>query len=143
MTRAARRGRRQQARPLDTLAAYTNIIAGQDSVLQAEAASMHSDARRVLQGLGLISAVNAQEDLSEQDAVLASALASQLADRPRPGGLQPGRRSAVQTTRMHYEQLLTPAELTSFNATLNKLAPSAVQEQPDRPSRTPSRRTSR
>ena len=59
--------------PLDALSAYTNIIAGQGAVLQAEAASIQ-DAGPALQGFGLISAVNTQEDVSEQDAVLASAL---------------------------------------------------------------------
>src|ERR1700727_2432837 len=61
--------------PLTALEAYTNVIPGQGAVLQAEAASI-SDAKPVLQGLGLISAVNTQEDMSEQDAVLASALGS-------------------------------------------------------------------
>ena len=61
--------------PLDALEAYTKIIAGQGAVLQAEASSIQ-DSAPVLQGLGLISAVNTQEDVSEQDAVLASALAS-------------------------------------------------------------------
>src|SRR5579863_2800409 len=61
--------------PLDIFADYTNVIAAQGAVLQAEANSI-SDAAGVEQGLGLISAVNTQEDMSEQDALLAGALAS-------------------------------------------------------------------
>ncbi|WP_300614075.1 nitrate- and nitrite sensing domain-containing protein, partial [Trebonia sp.] len=61
--------------PLNALAAYTGMIADQGAVLQAEASSI-ADATAVEQGLGLISAVNTQEDVSEQDAVLAGALAS-------------------------------------------------------------------
>ena len=67
--------------------AYTNIIAGQGAVLQAEANSIQ-DTAPVLQGLGLISAVNTQEDVSEQDAVLAGALVSGSLTAERPGGLQ-------------------------------------------------------
>ncbi len=111
--------------PLDALAAYTNIIAGQGAVLQAEANSIQ-DSAPVLQGLGLISAVNTQEDVSEQDAVLASALVS--------GSLTQGDRVAfsnaggrLQADTLSYEQLLTPAELTTYNNTLNQLAPKAVQ----------------
>ena len=48
-----------------------------------------------MQGLGLISAVNTQEDMSEQDAVLASALVSGSLTGRRPGGLRPGGRTAA------------------------------------------------
>src|SRR5215469_13549079 len=54
---------------LGALADYTNIIAGQGAVLQAEASSIE-DSVPVIQGLGLIAAVNTQEDMSEQDAAL-------------------------------------------------------------------------
>jgi signal transduction histidine kinase len=111
--------------PLDALAEYTNIIAGQGAVLQAEASSIQSSAP-VLQGLGLISAVNTQEDVSEQDAVLASALVS--------GSLTQGDRVAfsnavgrLQDDTLSYQQLLTPAELQTYNSTLNQLAPKTVQ----------------
>ncbi len=74
--RAARRRSPRRSWPRSTRSqAYTNIIAGQGAVLQAEANSIQ-DSAPVLQGLGLISAVNTQEDMSEQDAVLAGALAS-------------------------------------------------------------------
>jgi signal transduction histidine kinase len=113
--------------PLDALQAYTSIIAGQGAVLQAEASSIQ-DSAPVIQGLGLISAVNTQEDVSEQDAVLASALVT--------GSLTPADRVAFSDAggRLHgdtlsYQQLLTPAELATYNATMNKLAPQTVQDQ--------------
>src|ERR1700761_6824389 len=111
--------------PLGALEAYTNIIAGQAVVLQAEANSI-LDSAPALQGLGLISAVNTQEDVSEQDAVLASALVS--------GSLTAEDRVAfsnavgrLQSDTLSYQQLLTPAELKSYNATLNSQAPTAIQ----------------
>ena len=112
--------------PLAALQTYTNIIAGQGAVLQAEANSIQ-DSAPVLQGLGLISAVNTQEDVSEQDAVLASALVS--------GSLTAEDRVAfsnavgrLQSDTLSYQQLLTPAELKTYNATMNKLAPADIQQ---------------
>jgi hypothetical protein len=113
--------------PLDALADYTNIIAGQGAVLQAEAESITS-AAPVLQGFGLISAVNTQEDMSEQDAVLASALASRSLTGPDRVAFS----NAVgrqQDDTMTYQQLLTPAELATYNATLTRLAPKTMQDQ--------------
>ena len=111
--------------PLDALAKYTDIIAGQGAVLQAEAESITS-AAPVLQGFGLISAVNTQEDMSEQDAVLASALASGSLTGPDRVAFS----NAVgrqQDDTLTYQQLLTPAELATYNATINKLAPATVR----------------
>jgi signal transduction histidine kinase len=111
--------------PLSALEAYTNIIAGQGAVLQAEANSIQ-DSAPVLQGLGLISAVNTQEDVSEQDAVLASALESgSLTQEDRVAFSNAGGR--LQADTLSYEQLLTPAELKTYNDTLNKLAPKDIQ----------------
>ena len=94
-------------------------------MLQAEASSI-SDAAGVEQGLGLISAVNTQEDVSEQDAVLASALVSGslTADDRVAFGQAAGRQ---QDDTLLYQQLFTPAELKTYDATLNALAPTAVQ----------------
>ena len=111
--------------PLDALAAYTNIIAGQGAVLQTEANSIQ-DSAPVLQGLGLISAVNTQEDVSEQDAVMASALVSgSLTPEDRVAFSNAGGR--LQADTLSYQQLLTPTELTTYNNTVNQLAPKAVQ----------------
>ena len=114
--------------PLGALEAYTNIIAGQAVVLQAEANSILNSAPAI-QGLGLISAVNTQEDVSEQDAVLASALVS--------GSLTAEDRVAfsnavgrLQSDTLSYQQLLTSAELKTYNAMFNKLAPAVDTAQP-------------
>ena len=110
---------------LTGFADYTNVIAEQGAVLQAEANSI-SDAAGAEQGLGLISAVNTQEDMAEQDAILAGALTS--------GSLTPAERVAFsqaagrqQDDTLLYEELFTPSELKTYNDTLNALAPSAVQ----------------
>ena len=115
-----------QLAPLDALAAYTNIIAGQGAVLQAEASSITS-AQPVLQGLALISAVNTQEDVSEQDAILASALASGSLTGPDRVAFS-NAVGRLQDDTMTYQELFTPAELATYNATLNRLAPSAVRK---------------
>ena len=113
--------------PLAALEAYTNIIAGQGAVLQAEASSIQ-DSAPVIQGLGLISAVNTQEDVSEQDAVLASALDSgSLTPEDRVAFSDAGGR--LQADTLSYQLLLTKAELKTYNNTLNTLAPAAVQQQ--------------
>ncbi|HEX4291534.1 MAG TPA: nitrate- and nitrite sensing domain-containing protein, partial [Trebonia sp.] len=110
---------------LTLFADYTNVIAGQGAVLQAEANSI-SDAAGAEQGLGLISAVNTQEDMAEQDAILAGALTS--------GSLTPAERVAFgqaagrqQDDTLLLQELFTPAELKTYNDTLNALAPPAVQ----------------
>ena len=110
---------------LTAFADYTNVIAGQGAVLQAEASSI-SDAAGVEQGLGLISAVNTQEDMSEQDAILAGALVSgSLTAAERVAfGQAAGRQ---QDDTLLYQQLFTPPELKTYNDTLNELAPAAVQ----------------
>jgi signal transduction histidine kinase len=115
----------KQMSPLDALAAYTNIIAGQGAVLQAEASSL-LDAAPALQGLGLISAVNTQEDLSEQDAVLASALASGSLTGPDRVAFS-NAVGRLQSDTLSYQQLFTPAELKTYMTTLNQLAPTAMR----------------
>ena len=111
--------------PLGALSAYTDIIAGQGAVLQ-DAASSITNAAGAEQGLGLISAVNTQEDISEQDAVLASALVSgslTAADRV-VFGQAVGRQ---QDDTLLYAELFTPAELKTYTAISNADAPAALQ----------------
>jgi signal transduction histidine kinase len=112
---------------LTAFADYTNVIAGQGAVLQAEANSI-SDAAGAEQGLGLISAVNTQEDISEQDAILASALDSgSLTANDRVAfGDAVGRQ---QDDTLLYQELFTPSELKTYNATLDSIAPAAVQNE--------------
>jgi signal transduction histidine kinase len=110
--------------PIDTLEAYSEIVADQDNVFQAQAASM-TDTTASSQGLGLISAVNAREDLSEQDAVLAGALAANSLTGPDRAAFGQAAGRQFDDTQL-YERLLTPSELTSFNATMNQMAPPAT-----------------
>jgi signal transduction histidine kinase len=110
--------------PIDTLEAYSEIVADQDNVFQAQAASM-TDTTASSQGLGLISAVNSREDLSEQDAVLAGALAANSLTGPDRAAFGQAAGRQFDDTQL-YERLLTPGELTSFNATMNQMAPPAT-----------------
>ena len=115
----------KQLAPLSALEAYTNVIADQGAVLEDEANSI-TDVAGVEQGLGLISAVNTQEDVSEQQAVLAGALASgSLTAADRVAFSQAAGREQDDT--LLYEQLFTPAELQTYDNTLNKLVPKALQ----------------
>ena len=110
---------------LDAFAAYTKIITDQDKVFQAQDASI-TDSSAMAQGLGLISAVNAREDLSEQDAVLAGALArGSLTGPDRVAFSQAAGRQQDDT--LLYQALLTPAQLKIFNAAMNSMAPAALQ----------------
>ena len=111
--------------PLDALEAYTNVIASQGAVLIAEANSIQASAP-VIQGMGLISAVNTQEDMSEQDTVLAGALASgSLTGPDRVAFSQAAGRQQGDT--LNYQQLLTPAEVKVYTGTMDKLAPMSLQ----------------
>ncbi|MGH3269513.1 MAG: nitrate- and nitrite sensing domain-containing protein, partial [Trebonia sp.] len=112
--------------PLDALEAYTNVIASQGAVLIAEANSIQASAP-VIQGMGLISAVNTREDMSEQDTVLAGALASgSLTGPDRVAFSQAAGRQQDDT--LTYQQLLTPAEVKVYTGTMNKLAPMSLQD---------------
>ena len=115
----------EELTPLDALGAYTKIIMEQSAVFQAEANST-TDAAAATEGLGLIATISTREDIDEQDAVLAGALAS--------GSLTPADRVVFdqaagrqQDDTALYTNLLTPAELRTFDAALNSLAPMTVQ----------------
>jgi signal transduction histidine kinase len=110
--------------PISTLEAYSEIVADQDNVFQSQAASM-TDTSASSQGLGLISAVNAREDLSEQDAVLAGALAANSLTGPDRAAFGQAAGRQFDDTQL-YQRLLTPGELTSFNSTMNQMAPPAT-----------------
>lgn len=112
--------------PVTTLQSYSEIIADQDTVFQAQAASMTATVASS-QGLGLISAVNAREDLSEQDAVLAGALAANSLTGPDRAAFSLAYGRQFQDTQL-YQRLLSPDELQQFNMTMNQMAsPTAVQ----------------
>ena len=110
--------------PIDTLVAYSEFVADEDNVFQAQAASM-TDSSASSQGLGLIAAVNAREDLSEQDAVLAGALAANSLTGPDRAAFGQAAGRQFDDTQL-YQRLLSPGELTSFNTTMNRLAPPAT-----------------
>jgi signal transduction histidine kinase len=103
--------------PLDAFGAYTKVITDQDTVFQAEAASI-TDASAASQGLGLIASVNAREDMFEQDVVLAGALASgSITPQDRVVfSLAAGRQ---QDDTALYTAMFTPAERAVFNAPLS------------------------
>jgi signal transduction histidine kinase len=111
--------------PLAALIAYTNIIADQDTVFEAEANSI-TDASADTQGLGLISAVNAREDVSEQDAVLAGALASgSLTGADRVAFSQAAGRQQDDT--LLFSRLLSADELNTYNSVMSAQAPKTLQ----------------
>ena len=94
-------------------------------MLQAAANSI-TDAAGSRQGFGLISIVSVQEDVSEQDALMAGALAhGSLTAADRVAFSQAAGRE--QGDMLSAEGLLTPAELSTYTTTLNKLVPTALQ----------------
>jgi hypothetical protein len=117
----------QQITPLQAFAGYTSLISDDPTVFQSEANSL-TNASAVTAGLGLISTINVREDLDEQAAMLAGALAS--------GTLTPAERVVFdqaagrqQDDTLLYSALLTPAELTVYDTTQTELAPGSVQSQ--------------
>jgi signal transduction histidine kinase len=115
----------KQITPLTAMVDYTNIIGGQGAVLQAEAGSITNTAAAE-QGMGLIAAVNVQEDVAEQQSLLASALESgTLTAAERVAfGQAAGRQ---QDDTLIYQELFTPQELKIYTATQDQLAPAALQ----------------
>jgi signal transduction histidine kinase len=109
---------------IDTFEAYSEIVADQNNIFVAQSNSM-TQTTASAQGLGLISAVLAREDLSEQDAVLAGALvANSLTGTDRAAFSQAAGRQFDDTQL--YQHLLTAGELQLFNTTMNQLAPPAT-----------------
>ena len=115
----------KQVAPLTALGDYTGIIGGQGAVLQAEAVSI-TNTPAAEQGIGLISAVDTQEDVSEQQAVLASALegGTLTADDRVAFGQAVGRQ---QDDTLNYQQLFTAQELKIYTGTQDELAPTALR----------------
>jgi signal transduction histidine kinase len=110
---------------LKAFAAYTKVITDQDAVFQAETGSMTQTVAST-QGFGLISAVNAREDLSEQDALLAGALAAGSPTGPeRVAFSEAAGRQADDT--LLFRALFTPAELATYNTVMNAMVPAALQ----------------
>ena len=112
--------------PLDAFAGYTNVIISQGAVLEAAANSI-TNAPGSRQGFGLISVVSLQEDVAEQDALMAGALArGSLTGPDRVAFSQAAGRE--QSDMLSAGALLTPGELKIYNTTLNSLVPMALQK---------------
>ena len=108
----------------DAFTAYTSVITDQDIVLDSEASSM-TETTTSSEGMGLISAINAREDVSEQDALLAGALAAgTISSQDRVAfGLAGGR---LQDDTALFQKLLSPAELAEYNTTFNSQVPAKL-----------------
>jgi signal transduction histidine kinase len=98
--------------------AYSNVILDAPVIFQTEAHSL-TNGSAVASGLGLISAVNEHEDVGEQDAILAGALAS--------GNLTPQERvifdqaaGRQQDDTAVADKLLNPAELAVYNSQMKQ-----------------------
>ena len=100
--------------PITAFAGYSNIVLDESTVFQAEATSL-TNSTAATTGLGLISNVNAREDLDQQDALLAGALASgKLTDQERVVFNQAAGRE--QDDEALGNSLLSKSEVASYDA---------------------------
>ena len=110
---------------LAAFAAYSKLIADQDLVFQSEASSM-TETVASAQALGLVGAINAREDVSEQDALLAGALAAgSLTTQERVAFSNAIGRQADDT--LSSRALLTAPELKTYGTVMDARAPVALQ----------------
>jgi signal transduction histidine kinase len=104
----------QKISPLAAFAEYTNIVTDEPAVFQAEASSL-TNTTAAITGMGLISSVNAREDLDQQDALLAGALASRdLTQQERVAFNQAAGRE--QDDELLAKSLLSKSEVASLDA---------------------------
>jgi signal transduction histidine kinase len=110
----------------DAFQGYTEVIIDQDTVFRSQANSM-TDTVASLGGFGLISTVNAREDVSEQDALLAGAFAAgSLTTQERVAFSDAVGRQTDDT--LLFQTLLTAPELKVFNTVMDTQAPLALQD---------------
>jgi signal transduction histidine kinase len=110
---------------LDAFGAYSKLIADQDLVFQSEASSM-TETVASAQALGLVGAINAREDVSEQDALLAGAFAAgSLTTQERVAFSNAIGRQADDT--LSSLALLTAPELRTYSTVMDARAPIALQ----------------
>jgi len=110
---------------LDAFEAYSKLIADQGPVFQSEASSM-IETVAAAQALGLICAINAREDVSEQDALLAGAFAAgSLTTQERVAFSDAVGRQADDT--LSSQALLTAPELKTYNTVMDAKAPILLQ----------------
>src|SRR5580658_2597769 len=103
--------------PLQALGLYSQGLAAQPKLFLIEANSV-SDTAQLGQALGLIATVQAREQLSQEDALLAGMLAGQrITTQDRVAFTQ---MAATRQADLQYaDNLLSPANLASYNATLS------------------------
>jgi hypothetical protein len=99
---------------IDAFEAYTRVIADAQVIFHAETASI-TNGTAVASGLGLLAVVNAQEDIDEQDAIMAQALASGVLT-PQARVIFNDAAGRLQDDELTYEGLLTPTELAVFDS---------------------------
>ncbi len=112
--------------PLQALAAYSEVITEEPKVFFAESDSL-TDATASEQSLGLIGSVEAHENLEQEDAVLAGALASgtlTVADRAAFDEIAAERQANFLDTTT----IFNGSSLAAFNAGLNKYASPALSD---------------
>jgi hypothetical protein len=100
--------------PIEAFAAYTQVIADAPVIFQAEASSL-TNGQAVASGLGLIAIVNVQEDVDEEDAIMAQALASGVMS-PQARVIFNDAAGRLQDDELLYKGLLTPAELAVYDS---------------------------
>jgi signal transduction histidine kinase len=111
--------------PLQALQEYTQIITLEPAVFLSESDSL-TDATASEQSLGLIASVAARENLEEEDAVLAGALAARtlsVQDRAAFDEAAAERQANLVNTT----SIFNASSLAAFNAGLNKYAPATLQ----------------
>jgi signal transduction histidine kinase len=106
--------RARAVNPLNALNLYSQGIAAEPKLFLAEASSL-TDAAAVSQALGLIATVQAREQLSQEDALLAGMLAGNrmtLADKVAISQLAATRQASLQTA----QSILNPGNWAAYNA---------------------------
>jgi signal transduction histidine kinase len=102
--------------PLDALAAYSQGIAAEPKLFLVIANS-ESDTSQLGQAIGLIATVQAREQLSQEDALLSGMLAGMrmtVEDRVALTGMAAARQADTQ----YAQDILSPANLATYNAAL-------------------------
>jgi len=100
--------------PVEAFEAYTQVIADAPVIFQAESTSL-TNGQAVASGLGLIAIVNTQEDIDEEDAIMAQALASGVLS-PQARVIFNDAAGRLQDDELLYKGLLTPAELAVYDS---------------------------
>jgi signal transduction histidine kinase len=102
--------------PLDTLAAYSQGLAGETELFLAQAESVVVT-NQLPQAIGLIAAVQAREQLSQEDALLSGMLAAKrITAQDRAAFTQMA--AARQAHAAYADYILSPPNLATYNAAL-------------------------